>query len=329
MLRWAFTRALTTLNSPTADLYFANACVDWLTDGRIVRHAPTVFTSASTQLIIRHDARAGRAARRGRRIYLLDDAIDLRGADEALSPYWRFKLKVVERAAADHYLPGADAVVVSSPALAEMIRERLPDGDIRVLHPYWSEPVSSLGHHAKPRLTIAYLGSQTHGPDIAPLVPMLARFLDETPEAELVMAGGHEQIGPLASHGQVRALGPMPWATYRRKLGALGVHVALYPLNKTPFNAARSLNKLIEHGIAGAAGLYADNWPGARLAEDAGAGFSLPPDPAAWAAALGGLVADRDRTHQMAAAGTALASKINDGAAQRALWSELLRVDSD
>lgn len=329
MIRQFFTRALTTLNSPTADLYFANACADWLAEGRVRQYAPTVFASNTTQIIIRHDARAGRAARRDRLVYVLDDAIDLRGADEALTPYWRIKLKLVERAAADLYLPRADHVVVSSPPLRDMIRDRLPDGDIRCLHPYWPEAVSGLAHHRKPRLTIAYLGSQTHGPDIAPLVPMLADFLDQTPEAELLMAGGHEQIGRLASHAQVRALGPMPWAKYRRALGAFGVHVALYPLNDTPFNAARSLNKLIEHGIAGAVGLYANTWPGAAMAEDAHAGYALPADPAAWAAALSGLVADRGRTRAMAAAGGVLAQQVNDRQAQRAMWAQLLEIEPD
>ncbi len=326
MLRRVFTRAMTTLNSPTADLYFANACGDWLSSGLVERHAPTVFTSASTRLVIRHDARSGRNSRRARTIYLLDDAIDLEGADAALSRYWRFKLDHVERAAADVFLPDAAAVVVSSAPLAAMIRARVPGADIRVLHPYWSEPMSTLSHHARPKCTIAYLGSQTHGPDIAPLVPALVQFLDATPEAELLMAGGHEQIGALARHPQVRALGPMPWARYRRALGGLGVHIALYPLNDTPFNAARSLNKLIEHGVAGAAGLYAASWSGAAMAEDAGAGMALPADPAAWIAALGGMVADRARTRQMAAAGGVLAATINDAAAQRTIWSELLQI---
>jgi hypothetical protein len=326
MLRHLFTRAMTTLNSPTADLYFANACADWLESGHVVRHAPTVFTSESTRLVIRHDARSGRASLRPRTVYLLDDAIDLDGADAALSPYWRFKLNRVERAAADVYLPDAEAVVVSSDPLAAMIRARASSANVHVLTPYWSERMSNLSHHARPRCTIAYLGSQTHGPDIAPLAQSLAKFLDETPEAELVMAGGHEQIGLLANHRQVRALGPMPWAKYRKALSGLGVHIALYPLNDTPFNAARSLNKLIEHGVAGAAGIYARSWSGATMAEEAGAGIALPSDPAAWIAALGGMVADRKMTCTMAEAGVHLAQAVNDRDAQRTLWADLLQI---
>lgn len=331
MLRRLFTRALTTLNSPTADLYFANACADWLADGvaegLVERHAPTVFASASTRLVIRHDGRAGAASRRRRTVYLLDDAVDLDGADEALSPFWRFKLHVVERAAAGAFLPDAAAAVASSPALAEMMRARAPKTPVHVIDPYWAGEFPPLDHHDAQGFRIAYLGSEVHRPDIAALAPMLAAFLEEEPEAELVLAGGHEALAPFRSHKRVRALGPLPWGEYKRRLSILRPHVALYPLRDTPFNAARSLNKLIEHGMAGAAGLYAASWPGAALAEDAGAGMALPDDPRAWRAALEGLAADRAQAKAMAAAGAALARRINDPAPQRALWSELLEID--
>ncbi|MEM8753286.1 MAG: hypothetical protein AAGF90_09940, partial [Pseudomonadota bacterium] len=280
MLRRLFTRALTTLNSPTADLYFANACADWLEDGRAIRYAPTVFASETTRLVIRHDGRAGPASKRPRTVYLIDDAVDLDGADDALSPFWRFKLERVERAAAGALLPAAAAAVVSSPALAEMIRARSPETPVHVIDPYWSEPLSALKHHREDGpLRVAYLGSEPHRPDIEPLAPTLAAFLDETEGAELILAGGHEALAPFSAHPRVRALGPLPWVEYRRRLLTLRPHVALYPLRETPFNAARSLNKLIEHGVAGAAGLYAACWPGAALAEEAGAGMALPDDP--------------------------------------------------
>ena len=326
MLRRLFTRALTTENSPTADLYFADACRDWLEDGRVVRYAPTVFASETTRLVIRHDGRAPAASHRARTVYLLDDAIDLEGADDALSAYWRFKLKVVEKAAADAFLPGAAAAVVSSPALEDMIRARAPTLDIRRLDPFWATPFSDLSHHGEETFRIAYLGSQVHGPDIEPLAEMLAAFLDETPEAELVLAGGHEALAPFANHRQVKALGPQPWAKYRQTLRRLRPHAALYPLRDTPFNAARSLNKLIEHAVAGAAGLYAASWPGAAMAEEAGAGFALPLDPAAWRAALMGLSYQRGQAAQMAAKGVALAETVNDREAQRRLWAELLEI---
>ena len=326
MLRRLLTRALTTENSPTADLYFANACADWLAEGRVTRYAPTVFASETTRLVIRHDGRAPAASRRPRTVYLLDDAIDLKGADDALSGYWRFKLRVVEKAAADAVLPQAAAAVVSSPALADMMRARAPDLDVRILDPYWSEPFSDLSHHKDPKFRIAYLGSQVHGPDIEPLAETLAAFLDETPEAELVLAGGHEALPPFANHRRVKSLGPQPWAKYRQTLTRLRPHAALYPLRDTPFNAARSLNKLIEHAVAGAAGLYADTWPGAAAAQDAGAGMALPADPAAWRSALMGLSMGREMTAGMAAKGVALASRVNNAEAQRLLWAELLEL---
>lgn len=270
-------------------------------------------------------------ARGKRLIYLLDDAIDLDGADAALSAYWRFKLRMVERAAADALIRRAEAVVVSSPALAGMIRARAPGAEVRRLDPYWSDPLSGLAHHedAGP-LRLAYLGSQTHGADFARLAPMLRAFLDDRPEAELIVGGGH---GRMVGHARARDLGPMGWAAYRGVLPKLRPHVALYPLRDTPFNAARSLNKLIEHAVAGAAGLYAECWPGAARAVEAGAGLALGPDPADWRAPLDALAADRGLAcgglaFGMAQAGRALAGEINDAGAQRRLWAELLGLDA-
>ena len=60
--------------------------------------------------------------------------------------------------------------------------------------------------------------------------------------------------------------------------------------------------------------------------EEAGAGMALPADPSAWRAALMGLAFQRERVASMAAAGQALASKINDAEAQRTLWAELLEI---
>ncbi|QIE55813.1 glycosyltransferase family 4 protein [Pikeienuella piscinae] len=325
MLRRVFTRALTTLNSPTADLYFADSCADWLRRGLVTRYAPTVFASATVRLVIRHDGRAGRASLRPRHVYLIDDAIDLDGADAALSRYWRFKLDNVERAAAARFLPGAAAAVVSSPALEGMIRARASGLDVRVLNPYWKTEFSSLSHHrADGPFRVAFLGSQVHGPDFAPLATMLRGFLDDWPEAELIVGGGH---GGQVGHARARDLGAMGWRDWRAALPALQPHVALYPLAETPFNAARSLNKLIEHAVAGAAGLYARAWPGAALAVEAGAGLALGPDPAEWRAALDRLAANPLETREMAKAGAALAARLNDAEAQRRLWAELLEID--
>lgn len=324
MLRRFFTRALTTLNSPTADLYFANACADWLAEGRVERHAPTVFTSATTRLVIRHDGRAGRASRRKRHVYLIDDAIDLEGADAALSRYWRFKLNHVERAAASLYLPSAAAVVVSSPALEGMIRARVPSADIRRLDPYWNIGFSDLAHHHRPgAFRIAFLGSQVHGPDLAPLAGMLSSFLDDWPEAEMIVGGGH---GSMIDHPRACDIGAMGWKDWQKALPELRPHVALYPLQETAFNAARSLNKLIEHGVAGAAGIYARAWPGAAMAEAEGAAIAAGSDPAEWRRALERLATERMRTAEMAAAGITLARRINDAEAQRKLWAELLEL---
>ena len=58
MIPSLLSRVLPAPGSPSADLYFMNACGDFLERG-VTRLAPTVFVSASACLVIRHGLGAG------------------------------------------------------------------------------------------------------------------------------------------------------------------------------------------------------------------------------------------------------------------------------
>ncbi len=74
MIDAVLSRLLSAPDSPTADLYFRNACGDFL-DGPIRQHGPTVFASDSACLVMRHALRAGPLPLRRRLIYMIDDDV--------------------------------------------------------------------------------------------------------------------------------------------------------------------------------------------------------------------------------------------------------------
>ncbi len=301
--------------SPTADLYFVNACGDWLAPaGPVTRLAPGVFASDETLLVVRHWGRAGRLPERRRRIWLIDDDIAAALRDPGLPPGQRLKLALFEaRHGRALRAMGAD-VVASSETLAARL------GGAQVLRPHWSEPLSDLAHQGQGgRLRIGYLGSAVHRGDLAFLAPALRALLERHPEAELHLAANHD-LGPLDGHPRVRPFRETGWSAYRAALPGRRLHLALYPLLDTAANRARSTSKIVEHAVAGAAALYSEGWPEAARVARRGAGIVLENDPEAWAAAASRLLSDGRERRAIAARGLALARDLNHPGAQREFW---------
>jgi len=253
-------RWLTSDSSPTSDLYFANACQEILTEGLVTQYSPTVFASASTQLVMRHDARTPAHLTRDCLVYFIDDLWNFRDEDPGLSWFYRNKMALVEARAVDWYLKRANAFVVSTPLLADDLRKMSPQADVYLINPYWSEPVADLDHFDRHSFDIAYLGGQVHRADLEFLLPAIRRVLDEIPEASFTLSVGHRIPSDLETHPRVHRLQALRWRDYRRSLPKKRFHLALYPLLDTPFNRARSINKIIEHAVTGAVGLYSDWW---------------------------------------------------------------------
>lgn len=334
MIQTLLSRVLSPPDSPTADLYFHNACGDFL-DAGVTRLGPTVYTSPSACLVMRHALRADRPPAGSRLIYFIDDAVDLGVGDRGLPPLYRHKLRLVERAAGRRIAPRAAAIVVSS---AELVRRYVPLAapgvEIRLIHPYWSEPIAGLEHFEPApgvgpgvgRIDIAYLGSSVHRADLEFLWPVVASVLAAHPRVRFHLAERHRLPAGLAGHPRISRIAGRGWGAYRAGLAGRRFHMALYPLMDTPFNRARSLNKLIEHGVVGAAPLYSRNWGEAWRAAEHGAGLALRNDRADWRAAIEHLLARPGAMRSLAAGAGALARTLNRPEPQRRLWSELMGV---
>lgn len=310
--------------SPTADLYLFNALGE--TPG-LRRRSHTVVETDEAVIVFRHDAGApvSRGERR-RLIYVLDDAIFLGLRDPYLPLGYRAKLALVDCAAARRLLPRAEAVVVSTPEVAEAIPARLPPPGVAILEtaPYWRESPSTLEHHAcGTPFRVGFSGGQTHGPMLSIAAPAFAAVLAAHPDATVLIPSGHRAPRALARHPRLQRGGGC-WRTYREALPSLRRHVSLYPTPDTPFGRARSINKLIEHAVLGVAAIYSENWPRAAIAAEAGACLTAPNRADAWRDAALTLASDRDLARRLAERAAALAARLNDPAPQRALWRHLL-----
>ena len=261
MIQKLLSRVFSTHDSPTADLYFMNACSDFL-DAGVTRLAPTVFTTDSACLVMRHDLRVERLPAGRRLIYFVDDAVDQGVDDDSLPFLYRQKLRLVERAAGRRIGQRAAVAVVGSADLAQHYMKRV---ETRLIHPYWSEPIVGQEHFGPiingcGWVDIVYLGSAVHKADLAFLLPVIGAVLAAHPRVRFYLAERHRLPMAFARHPRVLRIPGLGWANYRAGLVGRRFHLALYPLMDTKFNRARSLNKLIEHGVVGAAPLYSQSW---------------------------------------------------------------------
>ncbi|MHA1529657.1 MAG: hypothetical protein ACTSVG_11580 [Alphaproteobacteria bacterium] len=338
MIHKLLSRVLSAPDSPTADLYFMNACGDFLDIGGgagVTRLAPTVFASSDACLVMRHEMRApksvgGRLPGGWRLVYFIDDAVE-QGVNDASLPFlYRQKLRLVERATARRIGRRAAVAVVGS---AELARRHAPRIATHLIHPYWSEPIAGLEHFG-PVLSgtgwvdIAYLGSAVHRADLAFLWPVVGAVLAAHPRVRFHLAERHRVPAALAGHPRVVRIPGLGWGAYRAGLARRRHHLALYPLLDTDFNRGRSLNKLIEHGVAGAAALYSRSWAEAWRAAEGGAGLCLRNHREDWRAAIEHLLARPETMRDLAAGGGALARALNRPEPQRRLWAELMGVQA-
>jgi hypothetical protein len=219
MIQTLLSRVLSAANSPTADLYFMNACKDFL-DAGVTRLAPTVFASDSACLVMRHGLRAKRFPAGRRLIYFVDDAVD-QGVDDASLPFlYRQKLRLVERAAGRRLGHSAAVAVVGSADLARHYARRM---ETRLIHPYWSEPIAGQEHFGQIAsgagwVDMVYLGSTVHKADLAFLWPVIGAVLAAHPRVRFHLAERHRLPTAFAGHPRVLPhsgawLGPLPgWA---------------------------------------------------------------------------------------------------------------------
>lgn len=319
---------------PTTDLYFVNACKvligGWLRRGPIERLGANTFRCGDRLLLIRRDSPGliERAlAWRGRLIYLIDDDVDGAAQSPGLPPDYRDRLTNFAQGPFDRLLRRADLIVASSDVLAERLRS---DGRVQAgierLDPYWPLPLADQRHFGTTdtRIEVAHLGTGSHAAGLSRAVPAILAMLDRFPTARFTYIGEPAAHPTLEAHPRASRLPPMGWGRYRRWLPRQRFHLALYPLASTPFDRARSANKLIEHGIVGAAGLYPEDWEPAGSLKDGA--MLAPSDPSGWEACLLCAVEHPAELARHATASAEALATFNDPARQQAFWKRRLLV---
>lgn len=317
---------------PTTDIYFMNSTGNRL--GSLLRRGPikrlgaNSFASATVNLLFRRDevSLMERMLSDPKKfVYLVDDDIVAAAENPGLPEGYRHRLAEFEGQFHRRLVEKAETLVVPSRELAERFGCHR---DVRILTPYWNYPFSDGTHlGCEERLDIVHMGSASHGGGLAFLEPAIARAIDQDERVHFTYFGRNGALKQLDLHPRVHRLVPLPWRRYKRWIRRQRFHLALYPVMHSQFDRARSQNKIIEHMLVGAVGIYSDGWSGARGFSDCA--ILAGPRQEDWTAALSQALS---RSEDLATIFERACTKVgafNNPVPQRALWSDVLELDSE
>lgn len=142
----------------------------------------------------------------------------------------------------------ADLVTTPSPVLADVISSL--NKNVRVVYNYVPEWLLKLGdiQFRRPApFTVGYQGGDTHKYDVATIAPELFRFILRHKDARLHIWGAAGYEGLAADRVIVT-----PWQQcIKQYYVSLAMTVGLAPLERTPFNDAKSAIKAVEYAALG------------------------------------------------------------------------------
>ena len=312
---------------PTADLYVLNP----------LRHlrrsepdlppiqvlAPNLYRIGAIGVIVRYGAAAdvSRLIAAGARkiVYVADDDFSAAASDPNLLPHYRERLAAFAKADWRVLKEAADIVIVPGSVLAEHYGTKA-----MIIAPAWHKSSASLEHFSNPRrIDIAHLGTGSHRADFDALATILSDSLRRHRETRLTLFSV-AMPQALRNNAQVRLRRPMAWWRYRLTLPRMRFHLALYPLQETPFNRARSANKFFEHALAGAASLMSPNPALVEAAGSADASIFVRGDLEEWRRRIENDLADREALLRRAEATRARILANNPVERAAKVWVEIL-----
>lgn len=310
--------------SPSADLYFAFSMSTDLQNGVATQLSPTVFLLDDTLIVVRHLSGLRRWPSAKRLIYVIDDDWRAGLRDAALPFGYRAKLALREARQARYLERRADVILCSSDFLKGHLQLRWPNKTIRTLEPAWPRASSPLPAERPKR--VACLSAATHRADFAFIKPILDAALSEL-HIHLTVTANAPVPGSWKDRPDVTIVPVMTWQSYRNWMMTEHFDIGLYPTCGTPFNAARSGNKLLEYDQFGAALICSSSWHAGTAAAKEGRCITCPDHHIEWQHALKALVENLGKANSIASANRRALAREDPLISQRKRWLEILERD--
>jgi glycosyltransferase involved in cell wall biosynthesis len=256
---------------------------------------------------------------------LLDPAASLKSGKQS------FHADPARLAALRLLLSQVDLVLTAGQALVDRLRSQGVHNEMSALPLPCAAQIKQGPATSEPggELRIGYMGSKDHAADLALVVPALVEVMDAHPEVVFELYGPLSLPTELEVFGaRVRQIAPLfRYEDFLLQLVGRRWHIALCPLQSTPFNTVKTHIKWVEYSCTGAAVLasagtiYDD-----CCAEGRG---RLVETPAHWSAALHELIGDESaRTSMVGRAQDHLRRHYRLSQLQRGLLDALEQADA-
>ena len=290
---------------------------------------PHLFATASHAVLLRHCTPDEFRILDERRFpaenvhYVIDDDLKAISEDPAVPDSYRIRTRTWMTDDLPRILELCGQII----APAREILSAYGSHEHRLLTPCMLKAGTSFRHHErKGPFRIIYAGTGSHAADLEMIAPALAGFCAAHEDVRLVTFLGKHAPASLQGHKRIRHHNPLRWPLFRAYMEHARFHAALAPMRETPVNRARSINKILDHALLGAAGIYS---AGAcpqidQAVEDGKNGLLAASAPGEWRDALETLYANRDMTRDIAINGASSASILGAPAPKRAFWKQAL-----
>ena len=315
---------------PTTDLYFLNSCGDLVARpwrrGPVARLGANVFQCGNRYLVIRRD-----------RTKVIERVLANPKADPSLPHAYRGRLLALREGIFTDMMARATLVVTSATQIAEGIAEKgIP---VRVINPAWGgrPRPDALPYQPGQRFDVVHLGTGSHGAGFDFLTPSLAHVLEKAADLHFHYFSNSARLGVLDAHTRVHRHRARTWRSYRQALSGFRFHLGLYPLPPTPFNNARSVNKILEYTLAGCPAMYSAAWGEAHGLQDGKTAFLVTDDARntgdginsadIWSQRLLDVIAAPDLLSGVYGGAKTVFEQMNDLPGQRAFWQDVFIRD--
>lgn len=206
----------------------------------------------------------------------------------------------------------ADAMTVATPALAEMYSRFNPN--IHVLRNYlnwemWKD-LTPVYEREFRKIRVGWMGSYALRQGDLKQIAWIGKWLERNPQVEFVAASGDSRVHDILGvpHAQRVTTGKVDFRNMDLADITAVMDVGLIPLDRIPFNEAKSHLKGMEYGACGIPCIATPTESYRYWVEDGVNGF-LAKSEKEWTARLDELVADKELRIRMGAAARAKASR--------------------
>jgi len=218
-----------------------------------------------------------------------------------------------------------DSIVAPNP----LIHRAYPDKTHLLLGPSLSSLATDFSHFdVIGKINLVFTGSRSHLADFALIADVVADICRHHGHVHFTSFLGEYVPDSLKGSANIINHKACSWPVFKRIMQTQRFHIALAPQLGTAFNRARSINKILDHGAFGAAGLYSARSPISGAIEHGVNGLLIDDQAESWRTAILGLIEDISQARKLAQAGCSLASKLGDPETVRNFWiSELFSFD--